>query len=695
MLFAEQGGRAQHGDLLAAGHRAESGAQRDFGLAEADVAADQAIHRLAGTHVVDDGGDGRRLIVGFLEAEAVGEGLVIAFLEGEGMALAGGAGSVEREQFGGGVARLFGRLALGLFPLAGTEGVQRRAFRVGAGVARNHVQLRHRHEQLGLVGVMQFEEFLLAEAEVHAHQPTIAPDAVAFMHHRVADLEFGEILQPVVESGFLLRLAPRAARRAGEQLGFGDEGQIVQRETGLQGADAERQLRVAGQKAGQIGAGGGLQVVFAEHRGQRFAAAGGFGNQQHAALEAGEMVLQRTQRIVAPAVDRHIGQFSGCVGIFGIQGQSTVTLRRREESFVGQEQFFRRQQRARLVALQQVVARAGVGPEGGNRRRRVAVRDEDGILRQVIENARRFVEEQRQVILDAGAGDAGRNVLVDPRFGRVALETLAEALAEMRAPLVVHRKLARRQQAHFRHRIDGALGIDVEGLDALDLVVEQVEPVGQLRTHRKEIDQAAANRVFAGRHHLRDVRVAGQRHLAAELLGVELLALPELESVGGHELRRRQPIDCGRRRNEQDFHLALQRGPQRGKALGNEILMRRKVVVRQRFPVRQQPHPEAGREPRDFIQQPLRIGGAGRDYRQQPPLALAGQFGKRQRIRRTGQQRQIDTGAGLGQGGEGKQGAGGGHDDAGTAGRGWIIAASGKAIGVGWVVSGQRRCIAE
>jgi hypothetical protein len=94
----------------------------------------------------------------------------------------------------------------------------------------------------------------------------------------------------------------------------------------------------------------------------------------------------------------------------------------------------------------------------------------------------------------------------------------------MRAPLVVHRELARRQQAHFRHRENRALGIDVEGLDVFDLVVEQVEPVGQLRTHREEVDQPAADRVFAGRHHLRDVRVAGQRHLAAEPVGVQFLA---------------------------------------------------------------------------------------------------------------------------------------------------------------------------
>jgi hypothetical protein len=75
----------------------------------------------------------------------------------------------------------------------------------------------------------------------------------------------------------------------------------------------------------------------------------------------------------------------------------------------------------------------------------------------------------------------------------------------MGAPLVVHREFAGRQQANFRHRIDGALGVDVEGLDAFDFVVEQVEPVGQLRAHREEVDQAAADRIFAGRNDLRDV----------------------------------------------------------------------------------------------------------------------------------------------------------------------------------------------
>ena len=149
-----------------------------------------------------------------------------------------------------------------------------------------------------------------------------------------------------------------------------------------------------------------------------------------------------------------------------------------------------------------------------------------------------------------------------PDLRRVALEDLAEALAEVRAALVVEREFARRQQAHVRHRVDGALGIDVEGLDALDLVVEQVEPVRHRRPHREEVDQPAADRVFARRHHLRHVGVAGQRHLVAELLGIEPFALPEGEGVGGEEGGRRQPADRGRRRHQQDVQFAAHRRPQ-------------------------------------------------------------------------------------------------------------------------------------
>ena len=95
---------------------------------------------------------------GLLEAEAGGEGLVVVRRVAVGVALARGAAGIQVEQFGGGVAHLLGGLALGLVPLARAQPVQRRLFGADAGVAADQVQLRHRHVQRGLVGVLEVQE---------------------------------------------------------------------------------------------------------------------------------------------------------------------------------------------------------------------------------------------------------------------------------------------------------------------------------------------------------------------------------------------------------------------------------------------------------------------------------------------------------------------------------------------------------
>ena len=88
VLLGQQGGRRQNGHLFAAHDGDESGAQRHFGLAETDVAAHQAVHRLAGRHILDDVGDGFHLVGRLFETEAVGEILVIVRRVFEGVALA-------------------------------------------------------------------------------------------------------------------------------------------------------------------------------------------------------------------------------------------------------------------------------------------------------------------------------------------------------------------------------------------------------------------------------------------------------------------------------------------------------------------------------------------------------------------------------------------------------------------------------
>ncbi len=69
VLMREHRRRAEHRDLLAVEHRFERRADRDLRLAEADVAADQAVGRPRKLHVALDVRDRLELPVGLLEAE--------------------------------------------------------------------------------------------------------------------------------------------------------------------------------------------------------------------------------------------------------------------------------------------------------------------------------------------------------------------------------------------------------------------------------------------------------------------------------------------------------------------------------------------------------------------------------------------------------------------------------------------------
>ena len=178
MLLGEQGRRAEHGHLPARRDGDEGRAQRDFGLAEAHVAADKAVHRLARRHVVEDGADGGRLVGRLVECKALAEGLVVADVDGEDDALAGLAQRIEVQELGRRVADLLGRLPSRLFPVAASESVQRGVLGIGARVARDEVEVGDRHEELGLVLVVDAQKLGLSVGRVHVHEPLIAADAV-------------------------------------------------------------------------------------------------------------------------------------------------------------------------------------------------------------------------------------------------------------------------------------------------------------------------------------------------------------------------------------------------------------------------------------------------------------------------------------------------------------------------------------
>jgi hypothetical protein len=83
VLARKQRRRHHDRDLLAVHRRDEGGAQRDLGLAEPNVAADQAVHRTAGAEIGEHRRDRRLLIVGLLIRKSGAELVVKAGVDGK------------------------------------------------------------------------------------------------------------------------------------------------------------------------------------------------------------------------------------------------------------------------------------------------------------------------------------------------------------------------------------------------------------------------------------------------------------------------------------------------------------------------------------------------------------------------------------------------------------------------------------
>jgi len=189
---------------------------------------------------------------------------------------------------------------------------------------------------------------------------------------------------------------------------------------------------------------------------------------------------------------------------------------------------------------------------------------------------------------------------------------------------------SRREQAHVVHLVDRALRVDVEGADTVDFVVEQIDAIGNGAAHRKQIDHAAAEAVLARRDHLRDVAVARHGELTAQRFGLDARALLQEEAVGGEELDRRQALERGGHRHDQHIADVMRDVVERGEPLGNEILVRRKIIVGQRFPVREQIDAQPGLEEGQFLREALAVERLAGEDGKRP--AAAGEGSDRERV---------------------------------------------------------------
>ena len=103
VLLGEEGRRRDEGDLVSGARGGVDGAHRHFGFAEANVAADDAVHRLRAGKVGEDGVNRSLLVGGGGEGEFGGKRGLGGGVVRDGDASGGFAFGVEGKQFGGGV----------------------------------------------------------------------------------------------------------------------------------------------------------------------------------------------------------------------------------------------------------------------------------------------------------------------------------------------------------------------------------------------------------------------------------------------------------------------------------------------------------------------------------------------------------------------------------------------------------------
>ncbi len=205
MLTGQQRGRNHHRHLLAIERHRECRAQRYFGLAETDVAADQAIHWTTSIEIMQRGVDRAQLVLGLFVWKPCAEFVVSALMQWKlrrdvDLALRG-----DLDQLAGDLANAVLELGFARLPATTAETVEFDVGLVGA-VARQQLDILDRKKQLGLVRIVQFETVMRRAADIERLQADEASDAVLDVDDDIAGREARDFRDEI------LKLPARLAR---------------------------------------------------------------------------------------------------------------------------------------------------------------------------------------------------------------------------------------------------------------------------------------------------------------------------------------------------------------------------------------------------------------------------------------------------------------------------------------------------
>ena len=195
VLQSQHGGGHQNGHLLRVAAGLEGGAHGHFGLAEAHVAAHEAVHRVLAFHVALHVVGGFQLVGGVLVDERSLQ-LVLQVVVGRklesGRAFALG---VEFNQFARNVLNLALGLVFQAVPCTAAEGAEVGFGTVLAAVFSDAVQRVDAHIKQVAFVVNQADSLLRLAVVLDGFEAVEAPDAVVDVGHIVAGLQFVEVFQ--------------------------------------------------------------------------------------------------------------------------------------------------------------------------------------------------------------------------------------------------------------------------------------------------------------------------------------------------------------------------------------------------------------------------------------------------------------------------------------------------------------------
>jgi hypothetical protein len=603
-VLAGQQGRRRHDRHLLPAHGHDEGcAQRHLGLAEANVAADQPVHRLAGPQVGQDVPDGVELIFRLLVGEAGAELVEHPVRRVYGLGLAGGAFGGDADQADGHLAQPILGPRLARLPSSAAQAVEDGAFGIRA-VTGEQVDVLDRQVELGLAAVLQFERVVRRTLNVEGLQALVAADAVVDVDDQVALGQGRGLGQEVGRPP--LSAWPRQA--VAQDVGLGHDGQAVGLEPGLQRQDhALGNLRIGGSRGVPIGREADvLQTMVGQHRAQAIGRAVRPGGEQHplalprqrlgvlgGGLEQVDAVALAFGREAAALACAHVddrlalGLLEGREAPRGAGGQLGLPF------VLGQVE---------LVGLQGVVVDLAVGLGAGvvgvgdhrhpliTRLAAQVIQADHRIGRQVVEQGRQARIKERQPVLHAGAARAFRHGGVERVIARRA-EVLEVTGAETADGGLVQQGLAHRQQAHVLELAGRALGFGIEATDGFQGVAEQVQAHRLLGRRREDVDHPAADGELALLRNGGGARVSVDGEVALEVVDIHAVAdAGGIAGLADHVARRHALQEGGNRGHQQHRRLGVDPGRELGQGrhpLGGDARRRTDAVVGQAVPGRE------------------------------------------------------------------------------------------------------------